>query len=52
VVIVEMQPAVEGLSSVAVGWVGSDVGPFVGQGAVETFDFAVGWGRRGRMRLW
>jgi len=44
VVIVVMHPAWELRAAVSVAEVEPGVGPFVGQGAVESFDFAVGLG--------
>jgi hypothetical protein len=44
VVIVGVQPCGEGVVSFLLGVVGAGVGPFVEQGAVEAFDFAVGLG--------
>ena len=42
VVIVGMQPGGELLAAFGVGAVEPGICPFVGQGAVEAFDFAVG----------
>jgi hypothetical protein len=42
VVIVGVQPGGEGGDAFGFGAVGGGVGPFVEQGAVEPFDFAVG----------
>ena len=44
VVVVGVEPGGESVASLGVGAVGVGVGPFVGQGAVEAFDFAVGLG--------
>ena len=46
-VIVEVEPSLERLVAAKVGAVDADVGPFVGEGAVEAFDFAVGLRRVG-----
>src|SRR5215469_4189353 len=40
--VVEMEPGVKGGASFGFGGVGAGVGPFVGQGAVVSLDFAVG----------
>ena len=42
VVIVGVQPSGEFVAAFVVAEVEAGVGPFVGQGAVEAFDFAVG----------
>jgi hypothetical protein len=42
VVVVGVEPGAESLASFGVRAVGAGVGPFVGQGAVEAFDLAVG----------
>jgi len=41
-VIVEVEPSVEGSIAVLVAAVDADVCPFLGEGAVEPFDFSVG----------
>lgn len=46
-VVVGVQEVAERLGALAVCGVGPDVGPFLGQGAVEAFDFAVGLGSVG-----
>ena len=47
VVIVGVQPPRELVTAFEVAGVEAGVGPFVGQGAVEAFDFAVGLGSVG-----
>src|ERR1700722_5811057 len=42
--VVGVQPGVKGGAAFGFGGVGAGVGPFVGEGAVEPFDFAVGLG--------
>src|SRR4051794_5464552 len=45
--VVVVEPAVKAAGSFGFGAVGAHVGPFVGQGPVEAFDFAVGLGAVG-----
>ena len=43
-VVVDVDPVLQGLVAVVFGEVGAGVDPFFGQGPVEPFDFAVGLG--------
>ena len=42
VVVVDVDPVLQGVVAVGFGQVGTGVGPFLGEGPVESFDFAVG----------
>lgn len=50
-VAVVVRPSGERLAPLGLCGAGAGVGPFLGQGPVEAFDFAVGRGRSGRVRL-